>query len=72
MSKLKKLNIALLTSYSLSGSFTFAGTLQTMTDEQLSASVGQALMSLSYISPQDSRNLEANRSGGDNTIGFIN
>ena len=70
MSKLKKLNIALLTSYSLSGSFTFAGTLQTMTDEQLSASVGQALMSLSYISPQDSRNLEANRSGGDNTIGF--
>ena len=70
MSKLKKLNIALLTSCSLSGSFTFAGTLQTMTDEQLSASVGQALMSLSFITPNDTKNLEANRIGGDKEVGF--
>ena len=70
MSKLKKLNIALLAYCSLGTSLSFAGTMQTMTDEQLSASVGQALMSLSYISPQDIKNLEANRTGGDKNVGF--
>lgn len=46
-----------------------AATLQPMTDEQLSATTGQALMSLTYVSPADAKNLETGRKG-DNSIGF--
>lgn len=46
-----------------------AAPLQPLTDEQLSAMTGQALMSLSYVSPTDVRNLETGRKG-DTTIGF--
>jgi len=45
-------------------------TLKSMTDSELSATTGQALMSLSYISPTDLANKEAQRVGGDKTIGF--
>ncbi|MFV5191206.1 MULTISPECIES: DUF1667 domain-containing protein [Acinetobacter] len=45
-------------------------TLQSMTDSEMSATTGQALMSLSYVAPTDSANQEAKRFGGDNTIGF--
>ncbi|WP_332604222.1 hypothetical protein [Acinetobacter sp. ESBL14] len=45
-------------------------TLKSMTDSELSATTGQALMSLSYISPTDLANKEAQRAGGDKTIGF--
>lgn len=41
-----------------------------MTDQQLSETTGQALMSLTYLSPTDSANLEANRDGGAKNIGF--
>lgn len=44
--------------------------LKSMTDEQLSNTVGQALMSLTYVAPLDTANLETNRVGGDKTIGF--
>ena len=45
-------------------------TLALLSDEQLSATTGQALMSLSYLAPNDAANLEAKRAGGDNQIGF--
>ncbi len=45
-------------------------TLKSMTDSELSAATGQALMSLSYVAPTDLANQEANRFGGDKTIGF--
>lgn len=45
-------------------------TLQSMTDSEMSATTGQALMSLSYIAPSDALNLEAKRTGGDTNIGF--
>ena len=41
-----------------------------MTDRELSATTGQALLNMSYISPTDLANKEAQRLGGDNTIGF--
>ncbi|GMA11233.1 hypothetical protein GCM10025882_16580 [Acinetobacter gyllenbergii] len=41
-----------------------------MTDSELSATTGQALMSLSYISPNDLANQETHRLGGDKSIGF--
>lgn len=39
-------------------------------DEALSATQGQALLSLSYIAPRDVLNLESGRRGGDANIGF--
>ncbi|EPH36751.1 hypothetical protein L291_1341 [Acinetobacter guillouiae MSP4-18] len=51
-------------------STTHAATLQALTDEQLSETTGQALMSLTYIAPTDTANLEARRTGGDSTVGF--
>lgn len=45
-------------------------TLKSMSDEQLSETTGQALMSLTYVAPTDSANMEAKRSGGDKSIGF--
>ena len=43
--------------------------LSVMTDEQMSETTGQALMSLSYISPTDSANLQSKNAPGSN-IGF--
>ncbi|MCH7296226.1 hypothetical protein [Acinetobacter higginsii] len=45
-------------------------TLQSMSDSELSATTGQALMSLSYIAPNDAANLERQRSGGEQGVGF--
>lgn len=49
---------------------TASTTLHSLSDEQLSETTGQALMSLSYIAPTDATNLEAKRSGGAKDIGF--
>nr|WP_174506581.1 hypothetical protein [Acinetobacter sp. Marseille-Q1620] len=53
-----------------SGSIFASPTLHSMNDEELAATTGQALMSLSYIAPNDSVNLETSRSGGDRNVGF--
>ncbi len=47
-----------------------ASGLQAMSDEQLSATVGQALMNLTYTAPNDAINLENKRVGGDKSVGF--
>lgn len=70
MFQLKYLSVALLVFSSLAINSSHAGTLQPMTDQQLSNTTGQALMSLTYIAPTDAANLEAKRSGGDTGIGF--
>ena len=58
----------------LVGGFTQANVssslLVEMTDQQLSETTGQALMSLTYIAPNDIANLESHREGGDKNIGF--
>lgn len=66
----KYLNVVLLILSVLAMSMTHAATLQALTDEQLSETTGQALMSLSYIAPTDIANLEARRTGGDSSVGF--
>lgn len=52
----------------LVGGFTQANVssslLVEMTDQQLSETTGQALMSLTYIAPNDIANLESHREGG--------
>lgn len=45
--------------------------ISSMSDAELSATRGQALMSMSYIAPTDSANLEKLRDNSSN-IGFIN
>lgn len=45
-------------------------TLQSMSDSEMSATTGQALMSLSYIAPNDTANLERQRAGGEQSVGF--
>ena len=67
----KYLNVVLLILSVLAMSMTHAATLQALTDEQLSETTGQALMSLSYIAPTDIANLEARRTGGDSSVGFL-
>ena len=70
--KLNYLKIALYLGASVALSISHAGTLQTLTDEQLSESTGQALMSLSYLAPTDSTNPMKNivTDGKSNTVGF--
>lgn len=67
-----KIKILCLTFLSLGMAVTHADFthLQSMSDEQLSETTGQALMSLSYIAPTDATNLEAKRVNGDTNIGF--
>lgn len=48
----------------------YASSMVDLTDDELSKVQGQALMSLSYISPVDTKNLESNRSGSSKDIGF--
>ncbi|MBH2030054.1 MAG: hypothetical protein I8H74_06230 [Moraxellaceae bacterium] len=40
-----------------------SSTLKTLSDSEMSAATGQALMSLTYISPKDNANLESKRTG---------
>lgn len=71
MSQLKYLSVALLALSGLTINSTQAATtLQPLTDQQLSETTGQALMSLSYTSPTDANNLESKRDGGAKNIGF--
>ncbi|WP_436898987.1 hypothetical protein [Acinetobacter gyllenbergii] len=72
MRQFKSLHLAmlLLSSSCLNFAYATTSTLKSMTDSELSEAAGQALMSMSYISPTDLANREAQRSGGDNTIGF--
>ncbi len=70
MFKFKPLVFALLAINSFTVTPSFAeSTLQSMSDEQLSNTTGQALMSLSYIAPTDSTNLMTKYSS-DKNIGF--
>lgn len=72
MSKLTSITVTLLglSSFFLSPAFAISPNLVEMTDEQLSATQGQALLSLSYIAPKDLLNLESRRAGGDSSVGF--
>ncbi len=73
MRQLKSLHLAMLLLGSLglnSVAYAVPNTLKSMTDSELSATTGQALMSLSYVAPTDLANKEALRDGGDKTIGF--
>lgn len=68
MFKLNPIKFALLicaSAFSISGS-----AMQQMSDQELADTTGQALMSLSYLAPTDSANLETHRTGGDKNIGF--
>ncbi|TCM65831.1 hypothetical protein EC844_11477 [Acinetobacter calcoaceticus] len=47
-----------------------ASHMQALSDEQMSETTGQALMSLSFTAPTDPRNLEYYRPQGDKTVGF--
>lgn len=67
--KINYLKIALYLGASVALSISHAGTLQTLTDEQLSESTGQALMSLSYIAPNDAANLMSRYDSASN-VGF--
>ncbi|MFW1971819.1 hypothetical protein [Acinetobacter bereziniae] len=70
-----KIKILCLTFLSLGMATTHADFthLQSMSDEQLSETTGQALMSLTYIAPTDATNLEAKRKdGAGNIIGAKN
>lgn len=69
MFRLKYLKFAILTLTSVGMSSVYAATLQHMSDEQMSEMTGQALMSLSYIAPNDAANLETKRNQTSN-IGF--
>ncbi|OTG93107.1 hypothetical protein [Acinetobacter sp. ANC 3832] len=70
MFKFKPLVFALLAINSLVVTSAFAAsTLQSMSDEQLSDTTGQALMNLSYIAPTDTNNLMSKYSS-DKNIGF--
>lgn len=70
MQQFTSLRVALLTLGSLCFSSSYAAsTLVPMSDSELSATRGQALMSMSYIAPTDSANLEKLRNSNSN-IGF--
>lgn len=72
MLKIKPLRVALFSFsvFAMSAVYAQSTTLKSMSDEQLSETTGQALMSLTYVAPTDSANMEAKRSGGDKSIGF--
>ncbi|MFN3073407.1 hypothetical protein ACK1JC_07285 [Acinetobacter sp. TY2] len=70
MYKLKYLSLALLIVGSMELNSTYAATgLTTLSDEQMSETIGQALMSLTYLAPTDSKNLMGKYST-DKNIGF--
>ncbi|ENX34475.1 hypothetical protein F889_01757 [Acinetobacter colistiniresistens] len=53
----------------VNSAYASSSTLQSMSDSEMSATTGQALMSLSYIAPTDNANLMKNIAGSNN-IGF--
>lgn len=71
MRRFKSLHLALLalSGLCLNTAYANTSTLTSLTDTEMSATTGQALMSLSYIAPSDSANLMRNISGSNN-IGF--
>ncbi|ENV36320.1 hypothetical protein F959_02850 [Acinetobacter venetianus RAG-1 = CIP 110063] len=71
MRQFRFLNLALLAlgSLCLNSAYAASSTLHSLTDSEMSAATGQALMSLSYIAPTDSANLETLRNSSSN-IGF--
>lgn len=71
MRQFTSLQVAILALGSLCFSSVYAGsTLVPMSDAELSATRGQALMSMSYIAPNDSANLEKLRDSSSN-VGFF-
>ncbi|MBC9229977.1 hypothetical protein HI850_011630 [bacterium SPL81] len=50
----------------LNAAYASSSTLHSLTDSEMSATTGQALMSLTYISPKDSLNLESQRTNQSN------
>lgn len=52
-----------LSSLCFGSAYAESSTLKTLSDSELSAATGQALMSLTYISPKDDANLESKRTG---------
>ena len=71
MFSLKTFCMSLLVISGFGTSVAYADTsLKSMTDDQLSETTGQALMSLTYLAPTDATNSEAKRVGGDTSIGF--
>lgn len=47
-----------------------AQSMQTLSDDQLAQTTGQALISMSFVAPTDVTNKEVLRNGGDKTVGF--
>ena len=75
MRRFKSLHLAMLTLGSLCLNSAYASeTLHSLSDSEMSATTGQALMSMSYISPTDATNLDAVRTGlkdpSNNGVGF--
>jgi hypothetical protein len=68
MQGFKSLHLALLAlgGLCLNSTYAASSTLEVLSDSELSATTGQALMSLSYISPTDSTNLDSIRTGVTN------
>ena len=70
MRQFKSLHLALLALGGLCLNTTNAtSTLTSLTDTEMSATTGQALMSMSYIAPTDGANLEKLRDSSSN-VGF--
>ncbi|WP_436863361.1 hypothetical protein [Acinetobacter haemolyticus] len=73
MRQFKTLHLAIIfvtSSLYLTSAYAAPTTLQSLSDSEMSATTGQALMSLSFISPTDLANKEAQRVGGDTSVGF--
>lgn len=75
MRRFKSLHLALLALGGLCLNSAYASdTLHSLSDSEMSATTGQALMSMSYISPTDAANLDAVRTGlkdpSNNGVGF--
>lgn len=71
MLKIKPLCLTLfsLSAFAVFNVYAEPTTLKSMSDEQLSETTGQALMSLAYLAPNDSSNLMSKYSSGSN-VGF--
>lgn len=71
MRRFKSLHLALLalSGLCLNTAYANTSTLTSLTDTEMSATTGQALMSLSYIAPTDGANLEKLRDSSSN-VGF--
>jgi hypothetical protein len=70
MFQFKYLSVVFLALSGLAIGSSHAAALQPLTDQQLSETTGQALMSLTYTAPTDANNLEYKRDGGAINIGF--